>query len=96
MTRFWLSWYGGGTFAFTATMWPWWISGWRLNDDGTDTPTICAAVIAADESAAKALVVAAHHASGVGLEWRFCNPRPVDWSPFCERFPRVGWMEWPT
>ena len=27
-------------------------------------------------------------------EWSFCNEKPDDWEPFCDRFPRGDWMKW--
>lgn len=86
--RFWMSWYGGENEPDLQT--PWWITGWRTSDMA---PTICAAVIAEDESAARALVAAA--SAGVQLEWRFCDPKPETWSPFCDRMRRAPWMQWP-
>lgn len=87
-TRFWVSWLRDPYVKFTLHS-PWWISGYR---DGQ--ATICAAIEAASEEAAKALIVAAHD-TPVDLEWRFCTERDPDWSPFCNRFPRASWMVWP-
>lgn len=95
MKRWWVSWYGAKGVAFTLHT-PWWISGYRCDsEDGEDdTPTICAAVIAESEEAAKRLIVGSHD-SPVKLKWRFVNVRPSCWSPFCERFPKADWMQWP-
>jgi hypothetical protein len=95
MKKFWLSWYGardadGADLAF-AYDGPWWQSG-ELFDDGT--PIFVAAVIAASPVAAHDVIRAAHD-DGVGpKDWRFCEERSKDWSPFCERFPRAPWMKW--
>lgn len=98
LKRFWLSWTAKDEGPFT--LWsPWWISGAALYTDGKDIlerPTICAAVIAPDEDAAKGVIRAAHDKPPLDLEWRFCNERPQDWSPFCDRFPRGDWMKWPS
>lgn len=92
MKRFWISWYepDGSGFELHA---PWWISGFRCNDDAN---TICAAVIARDEDAAKGVICDAHDDPDGHIEWRFCTEKGDDWEPFCERFPRADWMQWPV
>ncbi len=90
MSRYWVSWYGdNGIFELHS---PWWISGQRCSDDAY---TFCAAVIADSEEAAQAVIVDAHDDKSIELEWRFCEPRAEDWSPFCDRFQRRDWMVWP-
>jgi hypothetical protein len=64
-----------------------------MEDDG-DIPTICAAIIAEDEEAARRIVIEAHD-KPVVPEWRFVEARPEDWTPFCDRFQRKDWMKWP-
>lgn len=97
MTNYWISWYGKGEWELH---WPWWVSGYRMDGDedaGTpDTPTICAAVQAANEEAAKEIILAAHDTRPDNIEWRFVNERPAGWTPFCGRFPRADWMKWPA
>lgn len=92
MSNFWLSWYCAdddmGKFELHS---PWWISGTRMTDDAS---TICAAVQAEDEEAAKEVVSASYDIRPASLEWRFCEPRASDWTPFSERFPRWEWMKW--
>ena len=93
MTNYWLSWYGSHG-AFTLH-WPWWISGAAFRGD-EEIPTICAAVQAVDEEAAKEIVRESLD-EPVDLEWRFVNPREDDWSPYSGRFPRAKWMpDWPS
>lgn len=89
---FWVSWYGHPKVEFE---WegPWWISGWAMTDD-VDIPTICAAVMAANAEDAQRQIVKAHD-KRVKLVWRFANERDANWSPFCDRFQRAGWMLWP-
>lgn len=89
--RFWVSWYAThGAFEYHG---PWWISGQRMADDAA---TVCAAVIAADEQAAREIIAAAHdkQVDPSMIEWRFVEIKPADWSPFGERFPRADWMQW--
>lgn len=91
-SRYWLSWYHkpalmGG---FELHL-PWWISGTRA--DGADT--VCAAVIAASEDAAREIIFDCYDKRPFDIEWRFCDERAADWSPFSERFPRADWMQWP-
>lgn len=85
--NWWLRWYGSDGFDFTLH-WPWWVSGYA-----GDSTVLVAAVRATSEEAAKAIVESAH-AKGK-IEWSFAEPRDVDWSPFCDRFPRAKWMHWP-
>lgn len=89
MKNFWVSWYGS-KIPFTLDS-PWWVSGYRMSDD---SPTICAAVRASSERAAKAVVIAAHSTPPDDLEWRFVNGRDTDWTPFNDRFPKASWMRW--
>lgn len=63
------------------------------SEDCAMQDTICAAVQAENEEAAKALIVTAHDAP-VALEWRFCEERDSGWVPFSARFPRAAWMKW--
>lgn len=90
----WISWYQSqekfGEFELHS---PWWITGSYGDDDGA---TICAAVLAKDEEHARAIVRASYDdkTKAEGLQWRFCEERPVDWSPFTSRFRRAYWMQW--
>lgn len=94
MKRWWISWYESDleTFEYHG---PWWTSGETLGEPVHYT--ICAAVVAEDEAAARAVITEAHDSRDDSTipEWRFCNERPPDWSPFGERFERSEWMKWP-
>jgi hypothetical protein len=72
---------------------PWWISGERIADGAQ---SICAAVQAATEDRAKALIGLSYDEpkDGDTIEWRFINEQPDDWSPFNDRFQRAHWMQW--
>lgn len=89
--RWWVSWWGQSGFNLRL---PWWISGERDGeDDEGRVSSFCAAVLANSEDAARAVIA---NTTGTKIaEWRFVEPRPVDWSPFCDRFPRADWMQWP-
>jgi len=90
--KYWVSWYhhkGMGDFELHS---PWWISGERMSDDAK---SICAAVEAQHEAGAKCAVFHAYDKEVTEIEWRFCNERADDWSPYCERFPKADWMVWP-
>lgn len=86
-SRWWVSWYGSGPFEYHG---PWWVTG-----SGAGGTTFCAAVIAADEDAAREVIVSAHDDPPVSLAWRFVKPRAGGWSPFSDRFERAEWMRWP-
>lgn len=91
--NWWLSWYNIHSCDAFELHSPWWVSGVRMADDAD---TIVAAIRAPSETAAKAKIIAAYDRPPVAsLEWRFCNERPDDWSPFSDRFQRSDWMRWP-
>jgi hypothetical protein len=92
LKSYWLSWYATHENGCFWLDWPWWISGFRFTDDAD---TICAAVRAPSEEAAKQLIVGAHDNPPPELEWRFCHERPASWSPYCDRFPKgSGKTKW--
>jgi hypothetical protein len=89
LKAFWISWVqtkGHGTFELHS---PWWYSGTTENGS-----TVCAAVRAEDEDAARICVYESYDKTPFSLEWRFVDPKPDSWSPFSERFPRGPWMKW--
>ena len=91
MSRFWVSWYAPKA-EFVQFEWhgPWWISG----EDFADRYTVCAAVSAVSEVAARRAIVAAYDTPRE-LEFRFVSNRPDDWEPYTDRFPHADWMTWP-
>lgn len=95
LRNYWVSWYCPvGQMGKFELHWPWWVSGMRMSDDAE---TICAAVKAADENGAKAVVLASFdEPRPADLEWRFVLERERGWSPFTGRFQRANWMQWPT
>lgn len=94
---FWLSWVAVEEHGPFTLHTPWWISGARLiakEDEDIEEPTICAAVRAQSEEAAKEIIFAAHDTRPAEIEFRFCEPRPDDWAPFSGRFQKGEWMKW--
>ena len=96
---FWISWVAvmpNGSWELHS---PWWISGYRLWSDAAgeafEDPTVCAAVMALSCQDAKDMICRAHDLIEEPIEWRFCEERPAEWTPFCDRFPRADWMVWP-
>lgn len=90
--RWWVSWYEHTVpFEYHG---PWWVTGQELG--GGQRRTIVAAVLAADEDAARGVIVAAHDEPPTEVSWRFVEERPADWAPFSDRFPRGTWMQWPA
>lgn len=86
--RWWVSWYGrNGVFELHS---PWWVSGFNDEHD-----IFCAAVLAENTKAAKQVILDAHDKGHEPARWRFVNPMAQNWSPFCGRFPRADWMQWP-
>jgi hypothetical protein len=72
---------------------PWWISGFSLDET---IQTVCAAMIADNPREAEQAFRSAFDDPKVALgELRFCSDKGDDWEPFCDRFPRAKWMQWP-
>lgn len=98
-TSWWISWYNpkpGDPSGYFTLHWPWWITGERTSDYAF---TVCAAVRAEDEDAAKALIAAAFESPTApdAIEWRFVQDMSgkPGWSPYSDRFPKADWMpEW--
>lgn len=89
--KYWISWYmtrDAGPFELHT---PWWVSGLRVSDDAQ---TICAAIVAASEIDAKQKIKNSYDNPPENLEFRFCEERSSDWSPFSGRFKRADWMIW--
>jgi hypothetical protein len=87
--RWWVSWYGYGSFLYAG---PWWVTGRELG--GAERYIYCAAVIADDEDEARQVIADAYDEEEL-LLWRFVEPQADDWSPFGDRFQRAAWMQWP-
>lgn len=93
MKNYWLSWYVGPSDGFELN-WPWWVSGSR---DSDGAQTICVAIRAGSENAAREAVLASYDERPAALDWRFVEERPADWTPYCDRFRQAKWMpEWPV
>lgn len=87
---FWLSWYATKSMGEWELHSPWWISGSRMSDDAD---CVCAAVRAESETKAKIKIILSYDQPPAQIEWRFCEERPDEWSPFSDRFPRAAWMQ---
>lgn len=94
--NWWVSWYSTAEMGEWELASPWWKSGTRSSDHAA---TICAAIRAIDSDSVRKKIAAAYDIPLtnplVEIEWRFCNMRTDDWSPFNDRFPRADWMQWP-
>jgi hypothetical protein len=91
MKNYWISWYHEENFKPFELNTPWWQSGWRVHDDAG---TICAAVKAESEEGAKEIIYVSYDERPIEIEFRFCEERPKDFSPFSERFEKEDWMVW--
>lgn len=89
--RWWVSWWHKPSMGDFELHSPWWVSGF---DEG-GSESVCAAIIADSERSARRMILAAYDKKPRSIEFRFCNARPGDWNPFCGRFPRADWMQWP-
>jgi len=80
---------------------PWWISGETMEDnEGNFAYTICSAVKAENEDQARLKIIMSFDAdqmnwASTSIEWRFVTEQPDDWSPYCDRFQKADWMQWP-
>ncbi len=72
---------------------PWWISGTTFEEP--ERSTVCAAVCAGNEDAARDVIAESFDDGYAVAEWSFTDQRADDWAPFCERFSRAEWMRWP-
>jgi hypothetical protein len=84
----WISWWSDLARDFELH-YPWWVSG----EDCEGRMSVCAAVVAKTEEAAKEIVLSSYDEPPGEIEWRFCERR--DGSPFTDRFPKPGWAMWP-
>lgn len=90
MKSYWLSWWTTDEHGGFELHWPWWISGYR-----DDASSICAAVRAESEDAAREIVLASYDKRPGDVEFRFVEKRPDDWTPYNDRFKKGDWMpEW--
>jgi len=92
MNNYWLSWWHSNQYMGAFELhWPWWISG----QGNGDRQSICAAIRADSAIDAEMIVHTSYDNEPLVLHVRFCDEQPPSWSPFCERFPRAEWMQWP-
>jgi hypothetical protein len=89
VTKFWISWHSTEEMSAFELNTPWWISGYRGSDDAA---IICAAVKAASKEHAEQIIYESYDNRPASIEFRFCDERPDDWTPFCDRFKRAEWM----
>ncbi len=90
---FWVSWWQTPDLPEFELHSPWWISGSRPGDGAA---SICAAVMAAYEDAARETVYRAFDERPDRLDFRFVTAQPAGWSPYCDRFQAADWMRWPA
>ena len=93
--EWWISWYSPHPMSTFEMHSPWWIGGeLACGPEGSfNVPIVVAAVRAADEDAAKAVIVAAYDVPPTDVRWRFCEDLEGR-SPFSDRFPKAWWMAW--
>ncbi len=91
MKKYWISWFHSPVYGPFELNSPWWIR----ESEGLSY-TIYAAVKANSEAEAKELVRNSYNKQldAATFEWRFCEEKPADWSPFCDKFPKDNFMAW--
>jgi hypothetical protein len=90
--KYWVSWYDERWMGAFELWSPWWISGFRIEDEAS---TVVAAVRGMDEEEVRERVYAAYDNRPEGIEWRFIEEQDVDWDPLDNssgRWPVKGWM----
>lgn len=88
MKNYWISWETKPCFGAFSLHFPWWISGYGIDSD----PTICAAI--QTDMNPDDFIRLSYDRPPRDIQFRFIEERPDDWSPFSERFPKAGWMQW--
>ena len=91
MNNYWISWVSEEKFGEFELHFPWWVSGSRGSDDAG---ILCAAVKAENKQLAAKLIYMAYDVVPEKIEFRFFEPRPLNWSPFTTRFQKSDWMKW--
>ncbi len=90
LQRFWVSWYEPADEEWDGRPLKvppeWLVPGYWETGVTDDSMTYCAVVNAADQDAARAVVL--KFWGGDDRRWRFCNPRASDWMPPMDRFKR--------
>lgn len=89
MSRWLVSWQQPRDQTFSL-IFPW----WRGATDVAGRQRITAAIIAADEAAAREAVIEVQFGTEP-IMWNFVSRRSDDWHPFTEARPREDWMVWP-
>jgi len=97
LRRFWISWYTAIEDDPKKAPFQWWVSGECCSEP--TLWTICAVIDAKDEKAAKKIALKAFpdaaqlpkgmHFNGNREGWRFCDEKPLDWTPG-DRFPAAS------
>lgn len=90
MHSYWISWYHAPNFSAFELRSPWWISGERAADNAQ---SICAAIKANNEKEAHEMIYKCYDLPPNKIEFRFCEIKHNDWSPFGDRFPKSSWMD---
>jgi hypothetical protein len=87
LTPFWVSWYAEKHFGFFELSSPWWVSGERIADGARTT---CAAVLAADENAARELIYAVYDTRPDHIDFRFVEGAGGGLEPLLGSVPARG------
>lgn len=103
MKNFWVSFWAAREFGAFEIHSPWWFSGYRfkpgtklddIDDEDTTESSVCAAVRAESEEAAREFIYQSFDVRPECIEFRFVEERPADWSPYSDRFRQAAWMKW--
>lgn len=88
MKKYWISWEAKAEYGSFTLNSPWWISGYGVDSH----PTICAAI--KTHMNPDAFIRLSYDKPPHGIQFRFIEEKPDDWSPFSDRFEKADWMRW--
>lgn len=96
LQRYWIGWNHRPDYGQFSLGGPWWEDGPWETPIGTGRFLVSVVRTTSEEETMGVVRKSYLHEYPVDVEFRFCDWRPDGWSPFTARFPRAGWMEWPT
>jgi hypothetical protein len=89
LKKYWISWYHDENFSPFELETAWWISGEEYNKN---RKMICAAIYSDHIALAHQKIQMLYDIPPREIEFRFCEEKPNDWTPYCDRFPKADWM----
>lgn len=89
LKKYWISWYHEQCFSPFEIDTAFWSTGWRVSDYAE---TICAAIYATSQTNAYDTIIKSYDEKPDIIDFRFCEKKPRNWTPYDERFYQASWM----